>query len=515
MPDTTGFSDHAIVQQVIDLYDETRHGPIASRLASIEFGPTGLWNAFRYEFADLLYDHVWSQTNPDSRRPRDNETWEDRGFVGRIRKSLWQATWGREFVSRFLEHTGGLDLLERAQFVWRSHLNIPALPADIALVGFAHRSGVIKFPPFVNETESQQGPSFQVLLHDDNLGRHRRAFRSVKHRLIACESFLQVSDYKRATRRAKEVEAILAPAETRGIQLAEVFQRFKSRCVHRRRFRRLYLGAEALGRFMASGVVKTFVIPDERQPLARAAAVTARTSSSARIVSVSEPVDQFVRKMPYWGDIVSDVVVVGGATVQRALTRAGISGQKFRTCPSPGLKSLLDSVAAPSLSQTREPRQPTILYCDQGLPGSSRRFRQLVDCLGNPPRARLIFRPHPVQSTLLLRLVVTGGNVARSQSIIEAIRSCDVVVTYSSMVATVAGVMERPVILWNPDPSPTMPVLLLEKLAYWARTRDELAALITLLLRSGPDHAFRKNQVTFRRELASSCREGLSLTSLP
>lgn len=514
MTDITGFNDQAIIQRVIDLHAGMRHDPIASRLASIEFGPSGLWDAFRYEFADLLYDHVWGQTHPDLRQC-DSDTGEARGIAGRIQDTLWQGTWGQELLSGALERTGGLDFLERLQFVWRSHLNAPVSPAPVALVGFAHRSGVMRFPPFVNETGSQQGSSFRILVHDDNRGRHRRAFRAVKHRLIASESLLRTSDYKRATQRAKEIEAILAPGETRGMQLSEVFQRFKSRCVHRRRFRRLYLGAEAVGRFMASGVVKTFVIPDERQPLARVAALTARTCSSAKIVSVSESVDQFVRKMPYWGDLVSDVVVVGSATAQRSLTRSGISGQRVRVCAFPGLEGLLDAVAPSSgPCEARETRQSTILYCDQGLPGSSRRFTQLADCLGNPPRAKLVFRPHPVQSALLLRLVVTGGQVERSQSIIEAIRSSDVVVTHSSMVATIAGLMERPVILWNPAPSPTMPVLLIERVAYWARTREELATLITLLLRSSPDHPLRENQMTFKRELASSCSEGVSLASL-
>jgi hypothetical protein len=260
---------------------------------------------------------------------------------------------------------------------------------------------------------------------------------------------------------------------------------------------------------MRSRAVETFVIPDERQPLARAAAVLAKSRSSARVVSVSEPVDQFVRKMPFWGDVASDVVVVLGSAVQRALTRSGIGGEKFRTCRFPGLQSLLATVENPPAARAEdEARVPTVLYCDQPLPGSSRRFTQLAGCLGDPPRARLIFRPHPRQSAALLRLFVRGGAIDRSQSIVEAIRSCDVVVTHSSMVATLAVLLERPVILWSSAPSPNLPVLLLENVAYWARTTAELTTLVDRLLDSGSDHPLRGNQARYKSELAASSAAG-------
>ncbi|MGH7859301.1 MAG: hypothetical protein ACREQY_18400, partial [Candidatus Binatia bacterium] len=318
----------------------------------------------------------------------------------------------------------------------------------------------MRFPPFANQGQGEQGVVFQILLHDDNLSRQRRDLRAVKDRLIAAEAFLQGSDYRRATERAKEVEAILAPRETRRSQFALLFHELAARCVPRRRFRRLLLGAEALGRFIRSRAVETFVIPDERQPLARAAAIVAKRLSPARVVSVCEPVDQYVRKMPFWGDVIADAVVVAGPALERALTRSGIDARKVRTCPFPGLKSLLDTVATAAAHEGNGSRPPTVLYCDQPVPGSARRFTQFVDGLGDRPRFRTVYRPHPKQSAALLRLFVTGGTIDRAQPIVEAIRSSDVVVTHSSMVATLAVVMERPVILWNPAPSPTLPVLL-------------------------------------------------------
>jgi hypothetical protein len=500
MADAAAFDDHAIVQRVIDLFAETRHHPVASRLASIEFGSIDLWRAFQYDFADLLYDHVWSREHPELQHPRGPATPGDQGFLEYVIEQLWRGPRRRALWPEWLERTGALDLLEGAQFLWRSHSGTRASPAPIAIAGFAYRSSVLEFAPFVNHQEA----SFQVLLHDDNLGRHRRAYRPFKAHLIAGESFLRSSDYRRAAQRARDVEAIVAPKETCGLPLAEVFDRFAAK-FHRRRFRRLYLGARALEEYLGAGVARTLVIPDERQPLARAAAAAAKTSSSAKVVSIPEPVDQFVRKMPYCGDIGSDVVVVACPAARRVLTRSGISAQKFRACPFPGLESLLDSVAAsPNLPGRVEARRRSVLYCDQGLPGASHRFAELVECLGDPPRATVIFRPHPIQSTPLLRLVVRGGRIVRSQPLIEAIRASDVVVTHSSMVALVAALLERPVILWNPAASPTMPALLLERVAYWARTPGELAGLMISLLDSAPDHPLRTHQVTFRGELATS-----------
>jgi len=72
MTDPANFDDHAIIRQVIELYDHLRHDPIGSRLASIEFASIGLWSAFQYELADLLYDHVWSETTPG--HSRETET---------------------------------------------------------------------------------------------------------------------------------------------------------------------------------------------------------------------------------------------------------------------------------------------------------------------------------------------------------------------------------------------------------------------------------------------------------
>jgi hypothetical protein len=104
--------------------------------------------------------------------------------------------------------------------------------------------------------------------------------------------------------------------------------------------------------------------------------------------------------------------------------------------------------------------------------------------------------------------MVKGGTVERSDSIVLAIRSADVVVTHSSMVAAIAVLLTRPVIVWSGSASPTMPVLLLAKVAYWARTRDHLATLVTMCLRSRPDHPLREYQRTFKRELASMHSEG-------
>jgi hypothetical protein len=75
------------------------------------------------------------------------------------------------------------------------------------------------------------------------------------------------------------------------------------------------------------------------------------------------------------------------------------------------------------------------------------------------------------------------------------------------MVAIIGALLERPVILWNPAASPTMPVLLAEKVVYWARTRDELGSLIALGLDRAPDHPLRASQVRFRDELATSGAE--------
>jgi hypothetical protein len=331
----------------------------------------------------------------------------------------------------------------------------------------------------------------------------------VKHRLIACESFLRASDFSRATRRADDVDAILAREERHATPLSEVFRRFRAKWADRRRFRRLYLGAEAVARFVTSGAATTFVIPDERQPLARASAAAAKAHPPARVVSVPEPTDQFVRPMPYWPDVVSDAVVVSCSAVQSAVTRSGIPDLKVRACAFPGHQRLLDAVAdPPGISESREVREPVILFCDQALLGGRERFIDLANCLGSPPAARLIYRPHPVQSAHLLRLMVKGGTVERSDSIVLAIRSADVVVTHSSMVAAIAVLLTRPVIVWSGSASPTMPVLLLAKVAYWARTRDHLATLVTMCLRSRPDHPLREYQRTFKRELASMHSEG-------
>jgi hypothetical protein len=146
-------------------------------------------------------------------------------------------------------------------------------------------------------------------------------------------------------------------------------------------------------------------------------------------------------------------------------------------------------------------RRGAILYCDQALSDGAEQFAQVVQSLGSSPRTSLVFRPHPVQSAFLLRLVVTGGTVDRSQTIVDAIRSSAVVVTHSSMVAVIAALLERPVILWNIDPTPPMPVLLIEKVAYWARSQEELSALLTRLLDAGDAHPLRTHQAAFRREL--------------
>jgi CDP-glycerol glycerophosphotransferase (TagB/SpsB family) len=148
-----------------------------------------------------------------------------------------------------------------------------------------------------------------------------------------------------------------------------------------------------------------------------------------------------------------------------------------------------------------EARLRIVLFASQGQAANAIVLPLLKASAAALPNVGLVIRPHPYESSPLVRLMNPGVRVSRAFSARDAIQAADVLITHSSFMAVEAALLCCPVILVSPDAVPSLMPLAMEGLARWARTSEELRRALEDLLENG-DSRVRVAQERFRNEQA-------------
>ena len=154
------------------------------------------------------------------------------------------------------------------------------------------------------------------------------------------------------------------------------------------------------------------VIPDERQPLARLVGLEAR-GRGVSVVSAPYSRDQIFRKMPLWDSIVSTRILVFSPLAARFIGRAGTSPRAFE-----GVSVLPVEMGTP-MARARlqlrfreflelEAGERIVLFASQGNAVNAVVLPMLKAGVAAFPSVRLIIRPHPYESSALVRLMNSG-----------------------------------------------------------------------------------------------------------
>lgn len=489
-----------VLATVIARHHELGQIPLARRLAEITVGPTSLWDAVRYDVADVLYDDV--------DRELGQEGWLTSSVApGWVARNLWQGQIGQEFLVGLLSARLGLvgDLIESG--LARAH-RLAARPggtdrADVLVAGSLYRHAVAALGPVLQRLERDDGLQHLVVAHDDVLLRHARAFRRAGLRWRQAAVFSsrrQRTTTRAAVERTRKALAEIQPSPRDARVEAFVRRRLSPRNV-----------ARLVGNFLAVEVAlsasdpSVVVIPDERQPLARLVGLEARRRGLP-VVSIPLDRDQIYRKTPLWDGAVSTRILVSSPLAARFLGRAGAPHELFAVASRLVVDPETTGARARIRSECRkllnlEANTKIVLFASQGQVHNSILLPALNACSGAIPGSTLVIRPHPYEFPPLVRLMNRGVHVSTAMSASEAILAADVLVTHSSYMAVEAALLGCPVILVSADAVPSLLPLIAEGLARWACTKDELQRALVDLLRGG-DSRLDAAQERFRRQQA-------------
>jgi hypothetical protein len=306
-----------------------------------------------------------------------------------------------------------------------------------------------------------------VLRHDDLFQRHRRAFQRAGIVSVSVDRFLSARDLTRAQTLARTVCAGVAPdCASAGDRLAReiaVALEASLRPIRPTLLRwviRNYLGVMNLVEERRPGLL---VIPDERQPLARAVADIGRRQGIP-VISVPEVQDQLRTATAFPFSLLAHETWVCSEALKEQYVRCGARDEHVRITVSSGF--LADHVRHTPTARSdlrRHARWPTdraiVLFSCQGLPINEWLFRELATVSRMTPRHQWIVRPHPSQSQLLLRALLPRFQIDSRLSMLDAIDAADILVTHSSMHLVHAILRSKPAVMWSPDGVCAMPVV--------------------------------------------------------
>jgi hypothetical protein len=495
-----------ILSTVLSRFQALSETSVACRLADVRIGPTNLWDAVRYNVADVIYDDTYrqlcSRELPESSEVR--RTLLHRAYSGvreAVSRNLWRAQLGEEFVVGLLSARLGLlgDLLETG-FSYahrREGRHAHGCRADVLVAGSMYRTAVTALSPVLQRLGSHYGLEHLVLAHDDVLLRHGRAFSRLGVRWRHAAMFSNRGHRTAAREVVRRARKALTDARaSEGVVLPEAASR---NFLSERYLRRLVLNFLAAQDALTQCDPSVVVIPDERQPLARLVGLEAR-ARGLPVVSAPLDRDQIYRKTPLWDSVVSTRILVFCPVAARFLARAlprlfeGEGGLTFemntfkdQTPLQSGFRQILELNA----------RSRIVLFASQGQAHNAILLPMLKACTAALPDVTLVIRPHPHEWPPLVRFMNPGVHVSTALTARQAIQAADVLVTHSSFMAVEAALLCCPVILVSPDSVPNLIPLLTEGLARWVCTREELQRALEDLLgsRAGP---LRAAQERFR-----------------
>ena len=430
-----------MIARVIARYEALGETAPANALAAISVGPTNVWDAARYEIAERLYLRICA---------------EEAGAAAN---------------ERAIPTPAPAPLPSP---------NAPRDPAslrgapDVLFAGFLNPSGPCGLAFAMSALRTEHGALSTVLRHGN---------MEAEQGLEVCdaESFLRPRDFFSATHTASQAHAWMA--EVLGEPLGEHLST--------RKIRRALLHAIAVQRLFDRHEPRVVVIPDERLFGARAVGLIAK-ERNIPVLSLPESLEQLLLRMPPWGRLVSNKMFVLCAAVRDHLALGGIDPASF------GLSGEVYLDAALGYGRRAAPPRDrrTVMFVSQGLPANRELVPALRRVVAGLPNTDVIVRPHPKEAP-------APDHSPRTQSPLDAIAACDVLVTHSSYMALEACLLGCPVVLFDLGPVPHLPLLVSVGAAVRATSEATLRQAVEWSLGAGK-RAILEAQGRLRRDIERS-----------